>query len=565
MISAQTTATAAAPTRVAPAATETPSTAQQEGDNSSLAAVWVQPKLSIGAADDPLEKEADAMADKVMRMPMPQPVSFLSSQNMINRKCAHCEEEEKLQRKESSNESVSTAPAIVHETLNAGGKSLDADTRSFMEPRFNYDFSKVKIHDGEVAAKSASSINALAYTSGNNIVFNSGQYNTTSEPGKRLLAHELTHVVQQQQGTIKPLQRKTETAVTVTVDNTPGACSLDQHRKIVPAVAQAQQWLNTVLQKLGNYISDPKSEPAIQAALQYHFHSVTDDTAKKVNKVLGKIKTDMLTRPDLDVLCNTDTDKSCNSAGAYVSGSKFVFCPAFFGTAASAEWQSLAIIHEMAHSLVGITHITDRAYLSNRIYRFLTTNEALTNADSFESFCAEVVKGKSVTSTAPQDTIKDCSKEQKDDMNMAIARVERWNRNAQVMTNDQRAAMLARWQDLQTQHLGGTTANHIAKAKKAYDAIYEKLKSSLTFECESSCDEGVASYYRYFLFFKADTLHLCPIVLALQQTEKAIEMYKIVLVRFANVSVQEATDYAIMAQQLNDRFWPPAPAVLQGY
>lgn len=159
----------------------------------------ISPKLSIGSPDDPLEREADDMADKVMRMEMPEPISFSQNKNSVSRKCAHCEEEEKkeLNRKESSSEQVSEAPSIVHDALNSPGTSMDAGTRSFMETRFNYDFSDVKIHDGDIAAKSADSINALAYTSGNNIVFNSGQYNTNSDPGKRLLAHELTHVVQQ--------------------------------------------------------------------------------------------------------------------------------------------------------------------------------------------------------------------------------------------------------------------------------------------------------------------------------------------------------------------------------
>ena len=77
------------------------------------------------------------------------------------------------------------------------GQPLDFATRAFMEQRFNYDFSKVRIHEDEFAARSASSINALAYTSGNHIVFSTGQYNPSSESGKRLLAHELTHVSQQ--------------------------------------------------------------------------------------------------------------------------------------------------------------------------------------------------------------------------------------------------------------------------------------------------------------------------------------------------------------------------------
>jgi len=228
---------------------------EKNTDKESASSLFVQCKLSVGAADDPLEKEADDMADKVMRMPNPEPIRFSSSKNIvsmkcaecekeeelqrkesnsevnnptpdrlnfsrsnsiINRKCAHCEEEEKqLQRKESNGESVSVAPSIVHDVIDSsGGRSMDADTRSFMESRFSYDFSNVKIHDNDLAAKSASSINALAYTSGNNIVFNSGQYNTNSDSGKRLLAHELTHTLQ---------QRSLETSTLVQRDEFGGA------------------------------------------------------------------------------------------------------------------------------------------------------------------------------------------------------------------------------------------------------------------------------------------------------------------------------------------------------
>jgi hypothetical protein len=117
-------------------------------------------------------------------MQIPESTSFSSTRNSI-------------QKKESRADSTSLAPPIVQDALSSGGKPLDAGTRAFMEPRFNYDFGNVKIYNDSKAAKSAHSLNALAYTSGNNIVFNSGQYNTHSDSGKRLLAHELTHVVQQ--------------------------------------------------------------------------------------------------------------------------------------------------------------------------------------------------------------------------------------------------------------------------------------------------------------------------------------------------------------------------------
>ena len=166
-------------------------------DFSKISSHIIQSKLTIGSSDDVYEKEADVMADKVMRTPLPGTLSF-SSEKIVSRKCAECEEEEKLQRKESGSGSTETVPPIVHDVLNSsGGRSMDSETRSFMESRFNYDFSDVKIHDSDLAAKSANSIHALAYTSGNNIVFNHDQYSPATASGKKLLAHELTHIVQQ--------------------------------------------------------------------------------------------------------------------------------------------------------------------------------------------------------------------------------------------------------------------------------------------------------------------------------------------------------------------------------
>jgi len=119
--------------------------------------------------------------------------------SMVQRKCLQCEEEErrrKLQRLDAG-AGPGTAPPIVHQVLSSPGRLLDGATRSFMEPRFGHDFSGVRIHTDARAAESARSVNALAYTVGNDIVFGAGQYAPANPEGQKLLAHELTHVVQQ--------------------------------------------------------------------------------------------------------------------------------------------------------------------------------------------------------------------------------------------------------------------------------------------------------------------------------------------------------------------------------
>ena len=92
------------------------------------------------------------------------------------------------------------APPIVHEALRSPGQPIDPATRDFMEPRFGHDFSNVRVHTDAKAADSAGAVNALAYTVGRNVVFGAGQYRPTTPQGRNLVAHELTHVLQQTAG-----------------------------------------------------------------------------------------------------------------------------------------------------------------------------------------------------------------------------------------------------------------------------------------------------------------------------------------------------------------------------
>jgi hypothetical protein len=180
----------------------------------------LQRKLSIGAASDPLESEADAIANKVMSGGNIPAASTSPSQTLCRKcaceasgqTCAKCEEEKKqsLQRKVATSASATAdhaeAPPIVHDVLRSPGQPLDGGTRSFMESRFGYDLTHVRVHTDGRAAASARAVQAMAYTSGRNIVFDSGRYQPHNR-GDSLLAHELAHVIQQSSGE-HPLRRK---------------------------------------------------------------------------------------------------------------------------------------------------------------------------------------------------------------------------------------------------------------------------------------------------------------------------------------------------------------------
>ena len=165
----------------------------------------LQAKLAVGSADDPAEKEADEVAERVMRKPSGAGAIGACTCAAGGEMCEECRKKELevpgaapvVQRRAVRGAAgMSNAPPIVHQTLGGSGRPLDAATRADMEGRFGYDFSAVRIHADARAAESAKSIDAFAYAVGNDIAFGEGQYAPQSEAGQRLLAHELTHVAQ---------------------------------------------------------------------------------------------------------------------------------------------------------------------------------------------------------------------------------------------------------------------------------------------------------------------------------------------------------------------------------
>lgn len=145
----------------------------------------LQTKLAVNQPGDRLEQEADHMADSVIRGGKQAPLLSNCSLGA-------------LQRDQPNTSPASAgAPPIVDEVLGGSGQPLDSSTRAFMEPRFGHDFGNVRVHFDARAAASARSVNALAYTVGHDIVFSDGAFAPDDPSGRSLLAHELTHVVQQ--------------------------------------------------------------------------------------------------------------------------------------------------------------------------------------------------------------------------------------------------------------------------------------------------------------------------------------------------------------------------------
>jgi hypothetical protein len=154
----------------------------------------VQAKLEVGATNDPLEVEADHVAERVMRSVDDEEASDIEA----DLPSPGAKDDEQVQTKsEAGNAATQMAPPIVHSALRGPGSPLDAATRGFFEARFNRNFAGVRIHTDNLSAASARAIGAKAYTLGNRIVFSSGRFAPATPQGRLLLAHELAHVVQQ--------------------------------------------------------------------------------------------------------------------------------------------------------------------------------------------------------------------------------------------------------------------------------------------------------------------------------------------------------------------------------
>lgn len=184
-----------------------------------LSARAPQPALRIGEPGDAYEREADGVADRVMRMAngggARAPVSESSPAVSALQRCAcgcggSCgsTEEDKIHRSAEGPAPTNVAPSVVHDVIRSPGAPLDSGTRAYMEPRFGHDFSHVRIHTDERAADSARAVNATAYAVGSHMVFDRGRYAPGSTEGRRLIAHELTHVVQQQSAGEPVIQRE---------------------------------------------------------------------------------------------------------------------------------------------------------------------------------------------------------------------------------------------------------------------------------------------------------------------------------------------------------------------
>jgi Domain of unknown function (DUF4157) len=214
----------------------------------------LQTKLVINQPGDSYEQEAERMAKQVTKMETTTPSEVPSLSENIG-----LETGDPLTHKEAGDTlpyDTANALSLVNEVLSGGGgQPLDTDTRSFMEPRFEHDFSRVRVYTDERAVESAHRVNALAYTLGQNVVFGEGKYAPGTSEGKKLIAHELTHTIQQEvAGTFsQTVQKEPMLAVHGTIvqrqpDDSPDTSVPAQDTSAAPSVADPSQQYQDALQ-----------------------------------------------------------------------------------------------------------------------------------------------------------------------------------------------------------------------------------------------------------------------------------------------------------------------------
>ncbi len=243
----------------------------------------IQTKLKVNKPGDRFEQEADSVSDKVMRMEASSKPHFFNSQSnsgiakkadssnvyavhpVINRSADLSlfspsqihrknkpEDEKKIQLKKDvshdkaydvSDHTLSHIEPALKETKGSG-QPLPAGTNSFMSNSMGADFSPVRVHTDTKATAMSKALNAHAFTHGNDIYFNSGMYNPESSTGKKLIAHELTHVVQQ--GAVNRIQRSTQQSISINSGENTAAIQ----RRSVMAIMAADPAFQGVVKKV---------------------------------------------------------------------------------------------------------------------------------------------------------------------------------------------------------------------------------------------------------------------------------------------------------------------------
>jgi outer membrane protein OmpA-like peptidoglycan-associated protein len=258
--------------------------------------------------------------------------------------------------------------------LATSGRPLPVPLLHSYSHAFGQDFSAVRCHTGIEAEAAANRVNARAFTFGNDIVFNRNEYRPDTQCGKKLLAHELTHVIQQNGSVPNAIQR-----VPQVVD-----CEAGARTNILQAERLALQWIGFARRRLSN-------PTIISPELAYHFQVSPDqdDMLSSIASVFDDVR-EHIQREEFTYTCTPESDSRCEDIGnnrfsgfAYIGSRSIYFC----GEATNRGLNSLAalLIHEAIHAKIG--GLDDGPYISDPTY---PGPDPISNTDAYSSFIHDI-------------------------------------------------------------------------------------------------------------------------------------------------------------------------------
>lgn len=288
----------------------------------------MQTRLVVGPADDRYEREAEQVAQQVLTGPA-----------AVQGRAAP-----RIQRRSMAPQADDNAvPASVQATLANSGEPLAPTLRSDMEQRLGHDFSQVRVHADAQADRSAREVGAQAYTVGRDMAFASGQYAPGTAAGRHLIAHELTHVVQQSAGTAMSLQRQpaTPAAPTPVVPNARQQRMIDAARRAAAIRTQVAMFRTSGVEGK-RWAREARS----LARIKFDWPNPNMD---QISDILSGMGGGLV---DVQVLVAGGSDPECGIRPGYVRGLRppIVLCPAFFAADTDDESRIRTMVHEMAHA-----------------------------------------------------------------------------------------------------------------------------------------------------------------------------------------------------------------------
>jgi Domain of unknown function (DUF4157) len=329
-------------------------------------------KLAEGSPAEILEQEADRIAAHVTETPAPSVHRSCGCGGTCGaRRAGKNASEHYLQReaRQPGSAPQTGIPPIVGRVLVSRGEPLDRATRDYVEPRFGRNFGGVRVHTDARAAESARAVDATAYTVGNQVVFDSGRFAPNTEEGRRLLAHELTHVVQQSHGDGQGrLQRQPRVGAAWAPRTTTYSfvgCTDTQMETLTRNIQQSYVMVVNAREQMTNLILS-----VIQAESSGEYSLSADGIVLRrvIGRLFGSDSLEVLRavrdnftrianryRADREVICHNDPDRH-PVASAEIGGTRIWIGPWFFSRYGdNLDARPRIFIHEVAHN-AGIEH-----------------------------------------------------------------------------------------------------------------------------------------------------------------------------------------------------------------